>query len=74
MPITALLVLCFSLAVSSIVPFNGFIGEWLTMQSIFASVAHGQHGINILLILGVAALGLAGPGRSLFREILESRF
>jgi hydrogenase-4 component B len=60
MPITALLVLCFSLAVSSIVPFNGFIGEWLTMQSIFASVAHGQHGINILLILGVAALGLAG--------------
>ena len=60
MPITAVFVLCFSLAISAIVPFNGFISEWLTYQSIFAYIAPGQPGINILFILAVAALGLAG--------------
>lgn len=60
MPITALLVLCFSLAISAIVPFNGFISEWLTYQSIFAYISPGQPGTNILFILAVAALGLAG--------------
>ena len=60
MPVTAVLVLCFSLAISAIVPFNGFISEWLTYQSIFAYIAPGQAGTNILFILAVAALGLAG--------------
>lgn len=60
MPITAVFVLCFSLAISAIVPFNGFISEWLTYQSIFAHIAPGQPGTNILFILAVAALGLAG--------------
>ncbi|MDD2483883.1 MAG: proton-conducting transporter membrane subunit [Eubacteriales bacterium] len=60
MPITAALFLCFSLAVSSIVPFNGFVSEWLTLQSLFASIVGGQEGLNILSILGIAALGMAG--------------
>ncbi|MGE5679108.1 MAG: proton-conducting transporter membrane subunit [Pseudomonadota bacterium] len=60
MPVTAFLMLCFSLAISSIVPFNGFIGEWLTYQSIFAGIASGQAVTNILSILSVAALGLTG--------------
>ncbi len=60
MPVTAFLVLCFSLAISAIVPFNGFISEWLIYQSIFADIAPGQPGTNILFILAVAALGLAG--------------
>lgn len=60
MPITALFILCFSLAVSSIVPFNGFVSEWLTYQALFANIACGQAGINILSILAVAALGLVG--------------
>ncbi|HZK02093.1 MAG TPA: proton-conducting transporter membrane subunit, partial [Anaerovoracaceae bacterium] len=60
MPITALLTLSFSIAIASIVPFNGFIGEWLTLQSIFSYIGSGQSGINIILILSVAGLGLAG--------------
>jgi NADH:ubiquinone oxidoreductase subunit 5 (subunit L)/multisubunit Na+/H+ antiporter MnhA subunit len=60
MPVTALFVLCFSLAISAIVPFNGFVGEWLTYQSLFANIVPGQAGVNILSILAVAALGLAG--------------
>ena len=60
MPATSLFVLCFSLAISAIVPFNGFVSEWLTYQSLFANIVSGQAGINILSILAVAALGLAG--------------
>ncbi|MGI6751678.1 MAG: proton-conducting transporter membrane subunit [Anaerovoracaceae bacterium] len=60
MPVTAILVLCFALSISAIVPFNGFIGEWLTLQSIFACILQGMQGINIILILGAAGLGMAG--------------
>lgn len=59
MPVTGVLMLCFSLAVSSILPFNGFIGEWLTYQSLFAGILAGEGGFNILFILVVGALGLA---------------
>lgn len=60
LPVTAVFVLCASLAISAIVPFNGFASEWLTLQSIFASVAPGQGGLNIAFILSVAALALSG--------------
>lgn len=60
MPVTALLMLCFSVAISALVPFNGFAGEWLTFQSIFGSIHPGYAGLNILLIFSVAALALSG--------------
>jgi formate hydrogenlyase subunit 3/multisubunit Na+/H+ antiporter MnhD subunit len=60
MPVTAVFVLAFSLAISAMVPFNGFIGEWLTYQSLFATIGAGQAGLNIILILTIAALGLTG--------------
>lgn len=60
MPMTALLFLCFSLAISAIVPFNGFTSEWLTYQSLFANIASGQSVLSIVSILSVAALGLTG--------------
>ena len=60
MPVTALLVLCFSLAISAVVPFNGFVSEWLTFQSLFGNIAVGQAGLNIASILSVAALGMTG--------------
>ncbi len=60
MPVTAVFVLCFSLSICAIVPFNGFISEWLTYQSLFASISPGQAGINIASILSAAALALAG--------------
>lgn len=60
MPVTALLVLCFSLAISAIIPFNGFISEWLTYQALIANISPGQAGMNILSIISVAALGMTG--------------
>lgn len=60
MPVTAVMVLCFSLAISAIVPFNGFISEWLTYQSLFSAIIPGQTGLNILAILSVAALAMSG--------------
>lgn len=60
MPLTALFVLCFSLAISAIVPFNGFVSEWMTYQALLANITLGQAGINIISILSVAALALSG--------------
>lgn len=60
MPVTALFVLFGALSISAIVPFNGFISEWLTYQSLFASIIPEQAGINILSIIAVAALAMAG--------------
>ena len=60
MPVTAVLVLCFSLAISAIVPFNGFVSEWLTYQSLFSIIVPGQTGVNIISILTVAALAMSG--------------
>ena len=59
-PITALMVLCFSLAISAIVPFNGFVSEWLTYQSLFLNIGSVSGGLNILSILSITALGLSG--------------
>lgn len=60
MPITALMVLCFSLAISAIVPFNGFISEWMIYQSLFLNISLGMPALNILSILSIAALALSG--------------
>jgi NADH:ubiquinone oxidoreductase subunit 5 (subunit L)/multisubunit Na+/H+ antiporter MnhA subunit len=60
MPVTAVMVLCFSLAISAIVPFNGFVSEWLTYQSLFSIIIPGQTGLNILSILSIAALAMSG--------------
>ncbi len=60
MPVTAVMVLCFSLAISAIVPFNGFVSEWLTYQSLFSIIIPGQTGLNIISILSIAALAMSG--------------
>jgi len=60
MPRTALLMLIFSLAISAIVPFNGFVSEWLTYQALLGSIGPGQAGINIIAALAVAALAFSG--------------
>ncbi len=60
MPLTALFVLGGALSAASIVPFNGFIGEWLTYQSLFANIVPGQAALNILSILSVAVLAMTG--------------
>ncbi|MDR3270041.1 MAG: formate hydrogenlyase, partial [Peptococcaceae bacterium] len=60
MPVTACLVLCFSLAISALVPFNGFISEWLTYQALLTHILSEPAGMSLLSILAVAALGMTG--------------
>lgn len=60
MPVTAVFVLGGALSVAAIVPFNGFISEWLTYQALFANIVPGQAVINIVSILSVAALAMVG--------------
>ncbi|HEY5563518.1 MAG TPA: hydrogenase 4 subunit B [Clostridiaceae bacterium] len=60
MPITAVFVLFGSLAISALIPFNGFIGEWFMYQGFFSNIALGQSLFNILSIIAVAALAIAG--------------
>lgn len=60
MPITGVLTVIGGLSISAIVPFNGFIGEWLTYQSFFMMIDSGDTLINIITILGVIVLAIAG--------------
>ncbi len=60
MPVTAVFMLGGALSISAIVPFNGFASEWLTLQSVFGSILPGNAALNILAILSVAALAIAG--------------
>lgn len=60
MPVTAVFFLGCSLSISAIVPFNGFIGEWLLYQSLFASISPENAALNITYIISVAVLALAG--------------
>ncbi len=59
MPVTAVLCLGGALSIAAIVPFSGFVSEWLMYQSIFSSLVLGQAGLNILLIITAAALAMA---------------
>ena len=60
MPVTGFLLLGGSLAISGLMPFNGFASEWLTFQALFQSFLSGGSGYDVLLVLAVAALALAG--------------
>jgi len=59
MPVTAVLCLGGALSIAAIVPFSGFVSEWLMYQSIFSGFVLGQAGLNILLIITAAALAMA---------------
>src|SRR6266498_3161730 len=58
MPQTAAFFLIGSLAIAALPPFNGFISEWLTFQSLLLSFQISAHTINLIFALGVAALAL----------------
>ena len=60
MPLTSVFVLVCALSISAVVPFNGFIGEWLTYQAIFAGIASSKAALSITYILSAAALALTG--------------
>jgi hydrogenase-4 component B len=59
MPVSAVLCLGGALSIAAIVPFSGFVSEWLMYQSIFSGFVLGQAGLNIILIITAASLALA---------------
>jgi hydrogenase-4 component B len=58
MPQTAVFFLVGSLAIAALPPFNGFISEWLTFQSLLLSFQISAPTVNLFFVLGVAALAL----------------
>jgi len=58
LPQTAIFFLVGSLAIAALPPFNGFISEWLTFQSLLLSFQISAHTVNLLFALGVAGLAL----------------
>lgn len=60
MPWVALLALVGVLAISGLPPFNGFVSEWLLLQSFLLAPTMPQLYLTMLLPLGAAALVLGG--------------
>jgi len=58
MPQTGALFLIGSLAISAMPPFNGFISEWLTFQSLLLSYQVPEQFFNLVFALAIAALAL----------------
>jgi hydrogenase-4 component B len=58
MPQTAIFFLIGSIAIAALPPFNGFISEWLTFQSLLLSFQISARAINLTFALSVAALAL----------------
>lgn len=58
MPQTAAFFLVGSVSIAALPPFNGFISEWLTFQSLLLSFQIQDKTINLTFALSVAALAL----------------
>ena len=57
MPWTGLFMLAGALSISAIPPFNGFVSEWLTLESLLRSVELTSMGVKIAFV--AAGVGLA---------------
>ena len=60
MPCTGFLFIIASLSICAIPPFNGFVSEWLTYQSLFSGLLLPGTGLKLLAMLAIAALAMAG--------------
>jgi hydrogenase-4 component B len=58
MPWTALAFLAGALAIAALPPFNGFVSEWLTLQTFLRSAELSSVGVKIVFALCGAALAL----------------
>lgn len=58
MPWTALFFLAGALSISALPPFNGFVSEWLILQSLLRSVELGSTAIGAVFAFSAAALAL----------------
>ena len=61
MPVTAVVFLIGSIAISALPPFNGFVSEWLMFQAVLQSPQLPQWGLKIMVpaIGGMLALAAA---------------
>lgn len=60
MPYTATFFLCGSLAIGALPPFNGFVSEFLLYSGLVEGIRSGNVQFNLLMIVGIAALAMAG--------------
>lgn len=60
MPYTAIFFLVGAVAISGLPPFNGFVSEWLTFQSLFNGISTSSMLIKSVFILGAACLAFTG--------------
>ncbi len=60
MPKTAVIIFIPVLAISAVVPLNGFVGEWILYQSLFAGINASDSVFRIIFMITVAALAFAG--------------
>lgn len=60
MPYTAVFFLTGALAISAIPPFNGFVSEWITYQSMLQNLAASNNIQKLLILISAALLALAG--------------
>ena len=60
MPWTAACFLVGSAAISALPPLNGFVSEWLTFMALLQSSQVSSPGLNLVFLIGLAALALTG--------------
>jgi hydrogenase-4 component B len=58
MPYSALFFLVGALSIAALPPFNGFVGEWLTLQTMLQSAALAATGVKVVFALCGAILAL----------------
>ena len=75
MPWTSALFLIGVLAISALPPFNGFVSEWLTLQTILRAALLSSTGIKIVFALAGALLALtAGLAATCFAKVFAMGF
>ena len=60
MPVSTVLFLGAALSISAVVPFNGFIGEWITYQALIKNIVIGDINVDLVTMLSIAVLAFAG--------------
>ncbi len=60
MPLTAFFFLIGSMAISALPPFNGFMSEWMTFQTLFAGIGGLDSSVRWVFMLGAGSLAFTG--------------
>lgn len=60
MPWTAACFLIGAIAIAALPPLNGFVSEWLTFQALLQNVHLNAPVLNLVFVVGIAALALTG--------------